>query len=257
MTQTGFGEQACRKFQARLDSYIDDELLTESNLEMIEHFRRCTACTQEAQERRNVRRRLRDAVREVPVPSGLEGRIRDRLRQPKEPKPKKLFLMAIAAVLVLCFGVFRLRDTSSRLVQLAFDDHLHCAVIHQPTPRVPGEPNQLPERLAGLASLVQQHVPRDFSLKLAHECEDQGRAFVHLTFGDGRHLLSVVITRKENGESLANGIRQSARDGIQLAAFDSGQFFVYTVSDLPAPANTNVLAQISPPVQRFLTQVEG
>jgi len=166
MTQTRFGEQACQKFRAKLDSYIDNELLTESNLEMIEHFRRCTSCTEEAQERRNVRRRLRDAVREVPVPPGLEDRVRDRLREPKQPQPKKLFLMAIAAA--LCFGVFRFRDPSSALLRMAFDDHLHCAVIHHPTPRVPGEPNQLPEQLKGLASVVQQRVPPEFSLKLAH-----------------------------------------------------------------------------------------
>ena len=257
MTQTRFGEQACQKFRAKLDSYIDNELLIESNLEMIEHFKRCTSCTQEEQERRNVRRRLRDAVREVPVPAGLEGRIRDRLRQPKQPQPKKLFLMAIAAVLALCFGVFRLRDPSSTLLRMAFDDHLHCAVLHHPTPRVPGEPNQLPERLTSLASLVQQQVPSEFSLKLAHECQDQGRSFVHLTFDDGQHLLSVVIARRVSGESLGNGIRQAARDRFQLAAFESGKFFVYTVSDLPEQANTGVLAQVSPAVQGFLTQMEG
>src|SRR5215510_12335934 len=104
MTQTRFGEQACQRFRAKLDSYIDNELLTESNLEMTEHVERCTSCTQEAQERRKVRRRLRDAVREVPVPAGLEERVRDRLRQPRQPQPKKLFLMAIAAALVLYFG---------------------------------------------------------------------------------------------------------------------------------------------------------
>jgi len=257
MTQTRFGELACQKFRAKLDSYIDNELLIESNLEMIEHFKRCTSCTQEAQERRNVRRRLRDAVREVPVPAGLEGRIRDRLRQPKQPQPKKLFLMAIAAVLALCFGVFRLRDPSSALLRIALDDHLHCAVVHHPTPRVPGEPNQLPERLTGLASLVQQHVPSEFSLRLAHECQDQRRSFVHLTFDDGHHLMSVVIARRESGESLGSGMRQAARDRFQLAAFESGQFFVYTVSDLPAQANTRVLAQISPSVRGFLSQAEG
>jgi hypothetical protein len=257
MTQTRFGEQACQSFRAKLDSYIDNELLIESNLEMIEHFKRCTSCTQEAQERRNVRRRLRDAVREVPVPAGLEGRIRDRLRQPKQPQPKKMFLMAIAAALALCFGLFRLGDPSSALLRIAFDDHVHCAVIHHPKPRVPGEPNQLPERLTGLASLVQQHVPTDFSLILAHECQDQGRSFIHLTFGDGQHLMSVVIARKGSDESLGNGMRQAARDRFQLAAFESGNFFVYTVSDLPAQANTSVLAQISPAVQGFLTQMEG
>ena len=254
MTQTKFCEQACQKFRAKLDSYIDNELLIESNLEMIEHFRRCTSCTQEAQERRDVRRRLRDAVREVPVPAGLEGRIRDRLRQPKQPQPKKIFLMAIAAVLALCFGFFRLGDPSSALLRMAFDDHVHCAVIHNPKPRVPGEPNQLPERLTGLASLVQQRVPSEFSLMLAHECQDQGRSFVHLTFGDDRHLLSVLITRREGGESLGIGTRQATRDQFQLAAFETGEFLVYTVSDLPARANADILAAFAPSLRAFLDQ---
>src|SRR4029078_7913978 len=79
MTQTGFVEQACRRFRSKLYSYIDNELRTESNLEMMEHFRRCAPCTQAAEERRNVRKRLQNAVRGVKEPPGLEGRVRDRL----------------------------------------------------------------------------------------------------------------------------------------------------------------------------------
>ena len=257
MTQVRSDEQACQKFRAKLDSYIDNELLTKGNLEIIEHFKTCTSCTQEAQDRRSVLRRLRDAVREVPVPAGLEQRIRDRLRQPRQLQPKKLFLMAIAAALALCFGILRFSDSSGRLFRVALDDHLHCAVIHHPVPRTTGEPNQLPDRLKGLTGLLQERVPPEFALILAHECREQGRSFVHLTFGDGRHLLSVLITRRERGESLGNGTRQAARDHFQLAAMESGEFVVYTVSDLPAQANTAVLAQISPAVQRFFTQLEG
>ena len=139
MTQITFGEQACHKSRAQLDSYIDNELLTEGNIEMIEHFRRCTSCTREAQDRRDLQQRLRDAVRGITVPTGLGQRVRDRLRQPKQPQPRKLFLMAIAAALALRFGVFRLRDPGSELLRTAFDDHLHCAVINHPASRVAGD----------------------------------------------------------------------------------------------------------------------
>ena len=254
MTPTRFGEQACQKFRARLDSYIDDELLTESNLEMIEHFRRCNVCTQEAQERRDTRRRLQKAVRDVPAPAGLEKRIRDRLRQPKQPQSKKLFLMAIAAALALCFGVFRFRERGGDLFRMAFDDHLHCAVIHRPAPRVPGEPNQLPEELRGLADVARERVPAGFALLLAHECQDQGRGFAHLTFGDGRHLVSLVITRRENGESLGAEVRRAARDRFQLAGFETDQFFVYTVSDFDAQSNADILAAFAPGIRAFLDQ---
>jgi hypothetical protein len=254
MTQIEFGEQACQKFRAKLDSYIDNELLTEGNLEMIEHFRGCTPCTQEAQERRNVRRRLRDAVRDMPVPAGLEQRVRDRLRQPKQPQPKKLFLMAIAAALGICFGVFRFSDSSGRLLRVALDDHLHCAVVHHPAPRIPGGINQLPDRLKGLTGLLQERVPPEFALILAHECREQGRSFVHLTFGDGRHLLSVLITRRERGETLGNRTRQAARDHFRIAALESGEFVVSTVSDLPAQANADILAAFAPSLRAFLDQ---
>jgi hypothetical protein len=254
MTQVRSDEQACQKFRAKLDSYIDNELLTKGNLEIIEHFKTCTSCTQEAQDRRGVRRRLRDAVREVSVPAGLERRIRDRLRLPKEPQAKKLFLMAIAAALVLCFSVFRISDPSGRLLRVALDDHLHCALRHHPAPRIAGELNQLPVRLKGLTALVQEGVPPEFSLVLAHECREQGHTFVHLMFGDGRHLLSVLITHRESGEFLGDGTRQAARDHFQLAAVESGDFVVYTVSDLPARANADILASFEPSVRAFLDQ---
>jgi len=106
LTHTKFGGQACQKVLARLDSYIDNELLTESSLELVEHFQRCTACTQESQERRNVRTRLRTAVREVKVPEGLEDRVRDRLRQTREPVPKRVNFMLMAATLAVCFGTW-------------------------------------------------------------------------------------------------------------------------------------------------------
>ena len=134
MTHTRFGEQACQKFRAKLDSYIDDELLTESNLEMIEHFRRCNACTQEAQERRDTRQRLQKVVRDVPVPAGLEKRIRDRLRQPKHPQPKKFFLMAIAAALALCFGAHGFGENGGAV----FPPHLAAVLSTRRLTTMPG-----------------------------------------------------------------------------------------------------------------------
>jgi len=257
MTNTRPGDQACQQFQAKLDSYIDNELLTESNLEMMEHCGRCTSCSQQAEERRNVRKRLQNAVRDVKVPPGLEGRIRNRLQQTTRPKPRKLFLMAIAATLAICFGVIRFHDSAGPVLRLAFDDHVHCAVIHQAAVRRTGEANQLPERLKTLTSIVRERVPAELALIFAHECRDQGRNFIHLTFGDGQHLISVLITRKENGESLGSEMRQSTRDRFQLAAFETSEFFVYTVSDLPAQANAKILAQLSPVVANFLDELEG
>jgi hypothetical protein len=101
---------------------------------------------------------------------------------------------------------------------------------------------------------VRERVPSDFALLLAHQCRDQGRSFLHLTFGDGRHLLSLVITRRANGESLGAADRRAARKHYQLAAFETDQFFVYTVSDLEAQANADVLATFAPELRAYLDQ---
>jgi anti-sigma factor (TIGR02949 family) len=287
MTQTRFGEQACQKVLARLDSYIDNELLTESSLELMEHFHRCTACTRESQERRNVRARLKTAVREVRVPQGLEDRVRDRLRQTREPRPKRFLLMSIAATLTVCFGswvayqlsALRLTTASQEsyvaaisgqvasIIRVGLGDHLHCALLRQRGRRSGGGVDKLPAELKELIPIVHQHLPADLPLVLAHECRYHDRNFIHLTFQNGRNLLSLVIAKKQDGESLdgANlppalsqaGIPMytAGARGLHVAAFESRGFLVYTVSDLSQTDNLGVLAALAPSLQDFLNQM--
>jgi len=287
MTQTRFGEQACQKVLARLDSYIDNELLTESSLELMEHFQRCTACTRESQERRKVRARLQSAVREVRVPHGLEDRVRDRLRQAREPRPKRFHLMAMAATLAVCFGswvacqlgALRLTTASQEsyvaaisgqvasIIRVGLGDHLHCALLRQRGRRPEGGVDKLPAEFKELIPIVHQHLPAHLPLVLAHECRYHSRNFVHLTFQNGRTLLSLVIARKQDGESLdgANlprGLSQvgipmytAASGGFHVAAFESRGFLVYTVSDLSQTDNLDVLAVLAPSLQDFLNQM--
>ena len=287
MTRTRFGEQACQKVLAKLDSYIDNELLTESSLELMEHFQRCTACTRESQERRNMRARLQTAVREVRVPPGLEDRVRDRLRQTPEPRPKRFHLMAIAATLAVCFGWWvdyqlgTLRPTTASqesyvaeisgqvasIVRVGLGDHLHCALIRQRGRRLEDGVDQLPVEFKELIPIVHQHLPADLSLVLAHECRYHGRNFVHLTFQNGRTLLSLVIAKKQGGESLVGTnlpralsqtkipMYTAGARGFQVAAFESRGFLVYTVSDLSQTGNLGVLAALAPSLQNFLNQM--
>jgi len=287
MTPMNVGDQACRRVQAKLDSYVDNELLAETNIEIVEHFQRCTSCTQEAEERQKVRARLQTAVREVRVPPGLEGRVRDRLRQTRQPPAKKFHLMAIAATFVICFGssvayqrgtlrvttaseqsyVTRLTGEIATIMRAGLGDHLHCAVIGQGANRSKVAVDKLPAPLRELIPIVHQHVPADIPLLLAHECRYHGRTFVHLTFRNESNLLSLVIAHKESGESLstANVLPTLSESGIpvyaagvrqfQVAAFESRNFFVYTISDLSHQKNRDVLVALAPALQHLLNQM--
>ena len=91
-------------------------------------------------------------------------------------------------------------------------------------------------------------------LAIAHECHFEGRRFIHLTFRNDRNLLSLIITPKQEGESprAAGIVPALSRSGIalyggrveqfQTAAFETREFVVYTVSDLPRAKNLGILA---------------
>ena len=203
------------------------------------------------------------------------------------PGPKRFHLMAIAATLAVCFGswvayqlgALRLTTASQEsyvaaisgevasIIRVGLGDHLHCALLRQRGRRSEGGVDKLPMEFKELIPIVHQHVPADLPLVLAHECRYHGRNFVHLTFQNGRTLLSLVIAKKQDGESLdgANLLPALSQSGIpmytagargfQVAAFESRGFLVYTVSDLSQTDNLGVLAALAPPLQNFLNQM--
>ena len=121
MTQLTFDEWACRNALAKLDSYIDNELLVETNLEIARHFEQCAACAHEAKQRRELRARLRAAAGKVPAPSGLEERVRARLRKEGRSRPMPWRLMSIAAAVLLCFGGWLAHQRTGLPAQIAAD----------------------------------------------------------------------------------------------------------------------------------------
>lgn len=56
----------CRDFREIADSYLSNELLVETNHEVLRHLENCTDCRQELSARRNLREKLREAVKRAP-----------------------------------------------------------------------------------------------------------------------------------------------------------------------------------------------
>ncbi|MFN0170477.1 MAG: anti-sigma factor family protein [Bryobacteraceae bacterium] len=257
--------------QAKLDSYIDNELLVETNLEMTQHFERCAVCAREASIRRELRSRVRAAAKQTPLPAGLDILVRQRLRH--SAQPTRWWLMAIAAVIVVSIGSWlgyeRLRLPPAGLVALlgiGQGNHVHCAVGRQNKTRPVGIDKLSPEYKPILA-IARQTVPVDMPLAVAHECRYKGRPFIHVTFRNDQRLLSVIVVRKQEGESLLSaGARPAmSRAGIDLysagidqyqgAAFESGGFLVYTMSDLSRRENLRILAALAPAFRNALQQI--
>lgn len=263
MTVTNFDGWACRQARTRLDSYLDSELLVETNLEMEQHFARCPDCARESETRRELRARVRSAARQTPVPAGLEALVRDRIRA-ERPSRTRWNLMAIAAAVLACFAGwvgyqragFAVPPQLAAILRIGEGDHLHCAVIRQSVLK-PVKQDKLAPEWEPLLATARQHVPADMILGVAHQCHTGGRTFIHMSFKDGDRLLSVIVTRRQSGESLGRAIQTGAVEQYQAAAFESGAFFVYTVSNLSKKENLRILQAVAPEMRPLLKHLSA
>src|SRR6185295_5405109 len=143
----------CRDVREIADSFLCEELLTETNHEILRHLDTCPSCRAEIDARRRLRGALRDAFNRAPElqPSAeFRGRLRDQLRevsiQGARPWSLSRRWLALAAGVVLAVGVagagvvFMKRSAvaAEALAQDAVGDHRNCALkyrlVRQPVP---------------------------------------------------------------------------------------------------------------------------
>lgn len=155
------------------------------------------------------------------------------------------------------------------MLKVGLGDHIHCSVFRK-YPKNPPSFEEMAEKLGpayqDLAPLVKARVPEEYRIILAHQCGYQGRRFVHLTLSNGSNLLSLVITRKQAGETLHGlatsrqpsgvPIYQATARNYDVAGFETDQFLAYVVSDLGAKQNLEIAANLAPSVHHFLAAVK-
>ena len=228
--------------------------------------------------------RLQETVKKVTAPPELAGRIRSAILAAGPPRRYSwipvYYAAAIAAGLMALAvgsvgyqqGYFRFSDSSRQayisaiasrvdhLMSLGLCDHVQCAVFRE-YPKDPPTLEELGQTLgpanADLIPAVQGHVPEGYRLVMAHVCQYKGRPFTHLTFRDGKQVLSLVIARRGVGESIGDQVRESSVQRYQIAAFETPGHLVYVVSDLTPEKNMRVLADLAPTVRAVLRKSEG
>jgi hypothetical protein len=234
--------------------------------------------------------RLRAAVASVQVPPFLEARIRGRIRSGTSIRwvgrlAPVAAALAIAVGLTIAYQLGHLRVTVrsqesyiasvsthiATLMRVGLGDHIHCSVFRKYPKDLPTAEQfiqKMNPQYAGLIPLVRTQVPDTYRLSLAHECRYHGRRFVHLSLMNDSNMLSLVITRKTPGESFNTedmlpalvqaGIPmyQSSVQRFQMTAFETRDYLVYFISDLPKQQNTDLMLALGPGVKQFLTKLE-
>ncbi|HWP45317.1 MAG TPA: hypothetical protein VNO14_18890, partial [Blastocatellia bacterium] len=222
------------------------------------------------------------AIRRVPVPTGLQARIRSELR--KGASPDWRYWLAAAAMITLMVGVWgavrlwRAPETLSQpsqagaqILRVGLDDHVRCAIEHRFAERRFSEEeiaSALGPQYVGLVSLVEQAAPGEYLVTVGHRCRANRREYVHLILKSDRASLSLVITRK-NGESFERGevpsalnasgvpLYRSSLEGYEVAGLETRDYLAFVVSDLAAGENLRVASTFAAGVRDFLARLEA
>ncbi len=292
-----FGDSACERTRRYLDSYINNELLGETHKEVLRHLETCSTCSAEFEARSRLKVRLKSAVESQSVPAELQSRIREEIQQYGSTRVSSAvwprWAAVAAAVLLVSVGTWvdrgrwstgniysdgpvqdafiqKISQTVSMVLRVGLRDHVHCAVLSG----IPKHPRTLEEvtkdmgpTYRGLVPLVKASIPADYRIVMGHQCDYGGRIFVHLTMKSGTNLMSLVITRKERGESMetlaptlrSSGVPvyQAAAQSYEIAGFETEQYLAFVVSDLNANNNLQVASNLVPSVHSFLAKLQG
>lgn len=264
----------CREFREISDSYLNDELLVETNLQVYRHLEGCSNCRADFAARRRLREKLKTAVRnagEYQIDPVFFDRLQARLTESASIKVSwrtllfnpTIMVPAMAALLVtLTLAVVYLKDgTASGIL----NQNIFSAALKEIALKSIGKHHDCALEKLGLweamsstdyaekasyAEKVLKPLQAGFSADVemlhVHDCVYQGKQFKHVILRNGPNVVSVFFN--EMGELKAvdkqdGSITSQIENGLRVASFYDNARAVLVVSDLPEKENLRV-AQI-------------
>ena len=280
----------CQDIREKLNLYLDNELLVETNQSVLDHLGFCQDCAAELENQIALRRLLQAALNisdddERDSDTSSRKRIQIALaRERGREKTAKLWWRALAAsvVLALILGLFYWRSgktsmpanasaitnstpTSPVLIadvnRDAAENHQVCALSYPPTWTFDPQrvARDLTPRFAPLIDAIGRH-HSSYKLIEGHICSYQHKEYAHLIFrGDG-HTISVFIVNDNPGSQPKSSrpleIDQAGYKAYQVASIDTGMHRIFVVSDLSSAQNLAIANQLVPATLGFVHKLE-
>lgn len=281
----------CEWVESKMELYMDRELGDEANA-VEQHLATCTECAETLSFRQALRQKVRSAADGAPVPGDLAARVRTRLDTQgsfRSWTSRHWSALAAAAMFVLVAGGLAVTQTSgsrsgvpevvmlsqifaqtSSLLRVGLQDHIHCARFQS----YPAQGPTLEALAAGLGpdfrdlvKIVHDHAPQGLQVIEAHRCEFGTRKYIHVVARHGEQLLSLVITERGSGESLGNELKSVLSESgvnlyaanhadFQLAAFETGHYLTYLISNVSPSENVGALRAMTPALREVFRKAE-
>lgn len=248
----------CKDARELLDSFLAEELLVETNHELLRHLQGCPDCKGDLDARARVRSGLKQAfarATELQVRPEFVEEMAARLRTTALTGRSRwqvapMLAAAAALILMLAGGAYFLRGRESEIAAQAAGDHQNCAVKFALAER-PISLEEAAARFDPAYAALETSPPSEVvtaagTLHVAerHSCVFANRRFGHVVLRLDRHIVSLLMTRDDAAR--AAGLQQLAPiNGLSIASFRTSDHVIYIVSDLPEPAFRDVAQSLA------------
>ncbi len=271
MNVVNFNERSCERYRRYFDAYVDNELLVETNQDVLQHLTSCPDCTRILESRARMKRLVKNAVTKEEAPLELAAALRDRLRSER----RSFFAydtarwMAAAAVLLLAIGggaalqwgrVIRFGGDDSvfqtvsarvqEILRVGLVDHVHCTILAEKWKRFVSfdeikantRRSALGPEFIDLVPAVQAKLGSDYKIVDGHRCTANNRQYIHLIL-TGSKASGIPIYRDRQGK-------------YEIAGFESDKYMAYVVSNLAQDSNLKIASALAPIVYGHLHRLE-
>jgi anti-sigma factor RsiW len=268
----------CRDVREMADSFLAEELLTETNHEILRHLDTCPVCRKDLAARRELRAAVKRAfhnARNLDSSQEFMARLRTTLQDAahKVPARRRIRLQAWWAVaatvlLVVALGLaYRGRDwitATGALARAAVGDHLNCALHF----RLAEKPITLEEaaRRYDVAYRVLESLPPNDVTTVAgtahvlerHSCVYGGRRFAHVVLDYGGTRVSLLVTAVDGSARLAlpdevlPHVSAGHVDDMSVVSFRTSRHMVFVVGDVAEADLVKLADAVAGPLYRGL-----
>lgn len=269
----------CRDVREMADSFLGEELLTETNHEILRHLDTCPACRADLAGRRALREGVQRAFHRAPDlgPSHefiaqLRTVLRDTAHRGSARRGVRFggwWALAATVALAVTIGLaYRGRDritATGALARAAVGDHRYCALQF----RLAEKPISLEDavRRYGAAYRVLERLPPDDVMTAAgpahvlerHACVYEGRRFAHIVFTYLGERVSLLVTAADGGvpparpgETLPHLTSPSRIDGMSVVSFRAPHQMVFFAGDVVRNDLLKLAEAVGEPLYRGL-----
>ncbi len=265
----------CRDVREMADSFLCEELLTETNHDILRHLDTCPSCRTEIDARRRLRSAVRDAFSRAPElrsSAEFQNRLRARLHDASvrgtglRSISWRWFALAAGVVLAVgAAGVALMKqpvDPIDALTRDAIGDHQNCALQYRLV-KIPVPLEEAAQQFDSAYRLLLSAPPDDIPtpegqarVTERHSCAYGAHRFGHVIMAYRGRVVSLLMAANDSAGDIADDVIPHVigrpMNGLSVVAVNGTDHAILLVGDLDSTELAQLSRAVSVPLARRL-----